>query len=49
MPNSWLNRGFFNPHYGDERVSEQIFIILFREGMTLGISWPGCMQGAIGA
>jgi hypothetical protein len=31
MPGSWLNTRF-DSHYGDEEVSEQIFIIPFRDG-----------------
>jgi hypothetical protein len=44
MPGSRLKMGF----HGDEKNSEQIFIIPFRERMMSGISWSGVYVRATG-
>jgi hypothetical protein len=33
MPGSWLNMRFYS-HYGDGRISEQVFIIPFRDSSS---------------
>jgi hypothetical protein len=40
MPGSWLNIGF-DPHHGDRRASEQIFIKPFRERVTASVERRG--------
>jgi hypothetical protein len=48
MPDSWLNIRF-DSHYGDRRVSEQVFMIPFREGENVRYFMVRVYAGAIGA